>query len=233
MEKVASYIQPSKILPAWSTGECVVPLAWMKAFRYFVEMHRKIKNVPGDIVECGTGEGTSLQMLMYLSGSENPVSPRMVWAFDSFEGWPRPTEFDASPRNPQKGEWAATEEMVLERITKSGIFKEYPNLQLNIKKGFFSKTLPYFPKRKIAFLHIDADLYPGYYDALTHLFPKVAKGGIVLFDEYKEFPNHLDYGNGTIEKWPGCTKAVDEYFSGIPYKIQYWRETKKYYVIKQ
>ncbi len=107
------------------------------------------------------------------------------------------------------------------------------DLEFNITGGFFDKTLPTSPVSEIAFLHIDCDLYPGYRDALKNLFPRVAVGGVVAFDEYKEFPDRPEYGNGTVEKWPGCTKAVDEFFAGRPEKIQFDSSVKKYFVVKQ
>jgi hypothetical protein len=196
-------------------------------------MFEMIRSISGDVVECGLGEGNTFAMLAYLIGSEGLEPPRTLWGYDSFEGWPKPSVYDASPRNPQKGEWRVSEEIIQRRLKESLITEKFPDLNIRIVKGFFRKTLPEFPDRTIAFLHIDADLYEGYYDALSYLFPKVTEGGIVLFDEYREFPNRLEYNYGKIEKWPGATKAIDDYFSSFPYQIQYYQETKKYYVIKE
>ncbi|MEK9182887.1 MAG: TylF/MycF/NovP-related O-methyltransferase [Patescibacteria group bacterium] len=222
---------PSKVPTQWATNS-PVPVGWMCQFRYFLKLYNMIKGVRGDFVECGLGEGNTFAMLAYFIGSEDNQLSRTLWGFDSFEGWPEPAASDASPRNPQKGEWKVNEGMIRQRFEESGIYKGFPDLDVRITKGFFNVTLPYFPARQIAFLHIDADLYPGYHDALINLFPNVSVGGIVAFDEYKEFPNKPEYGNGQIEKWPGCTKAVDEYFEGRPEKIQYDPETKKYFVMK-
>lgn len=218
--------------PTQWTTEHPVPVGWMKQFRYFLTLFNKITNVAGDVVECGIGEGNTFAMLAYLVGSEDTLSKRRLWGFDSFEGFPKPDLKDASPRAPQKGEWKIPEEVVLTRLEKSGILKTFPNLDFKITKGFLNETLPNFPDRPIAFLYIDVDLYSGYRDALTYLFPKVASGGMVLFDEYKDFPIEPLYGNGTIDKWPGCTQAVDEYFKNRPEKIQYYPDMKKYYVVK-
>lgn len=215
----------------WSTGH-PVSVGWMKQFRYFLTMFGRISSVPGDVVECGLGEGNTFSMLAYLIGSENMETKRNLWGFDSFEGFPEPDSFVASPRNPKMGEWRFTEESVRSRLQESGILTAFPELMTIITKGFFGTTLPEFPDRPIAFLHIDADLYEGYRDALHHLFPRVVRGGVVLFDEYREFPNRPEYDYGRVEKWPGCTKAVDEYFKGRPERIQYYLDTKKYYVIK-
>ena len=122
--------------------------------------------------------------------------------------------------------------MIVERLDTSGIYREFPNLNIEIRKGFLDKTLPGFPDRPIAFLHIDVDLYAGYRDALTYLFPKVRPGGIIAFDEYREFPKTPEYGNGMIEKWPGCTKSVDDYFADSGQEARYYPETKKYYIVK-
>jgi O-methyltransferase len=212
----------------WATLSPVT-VGWMRQFRYFSRLYDKIRNVPGDVVECGLGEGGSFAMLAYLVGSENSPPSRMLWGYDSFAGWPEPSSYDESPCQPKKGQWAVPEQHMRKWLDGSMINKEFPELQLYIIPGFFEETLPAFPDRPIAFLHIDADLYSSYHDALTYLFPKVTHGGIVLFDEYKEFPP--DY-NG-VEKWPGATKAIDDYFASLSYRLQHYEETKKYYVIKQ
>ena len=206
-----------------------VTTGWMKQFRYFVKMYERIKDVSGDVVECGLGKGGTFSMLAYLVGSEELPQKRLLWGFDSFEGWPEPTEWDRSPRNPQKGEWKVSEEEVRKLLEDSEIFKVFPGLRMEIIPGFFAESLPRFPQeRTIAFLHLDCDLYPSYRDALAHLFPRVAEGGIVLFDEYREFSKTY----GGAEKWPGATRAIDDFFSSLLYIIEYCAETKKYYVIK-
>lgn len=231
-------IGPSRIRTQWATP--VPPkVGWMRQFRYFIKMYESVKNVEGDVVECGLGEGNTFLMLAYLAGSEDGGyrHTRILWGFDSFQGWPEPSEYDQSPRNPQKGEWRVSPDMILERLDASSIPQEFPDLEIRIVPGFFAETLPNFPDRKIAFLHIDCDLYAGYRDVLARLFPKVARGGVVLFDEYKEFPPLPEYGGGRIEKWPGATKAIDKYFVDSPYAIQsypinHWPGSKKYFVVK-
>lgn len=223
---------PSKVPTTWSTI-CAVPVGWMKQFRYLSKMYERIQSIDGDVVECGVGQGSTLSMFAYFAGSELRQPKRIVWGFDSFEGWPEPSVYDESPRNPKQGEWRVSEEQVRERLNDSKIGDEYPNLEVRLIKGFFRDTLQQFPKeRQISLLHIDADLYEGYRDALTNLFPAVAKGGIILFDEYKEFPKLPEYDFGKIEKWPGCTKAVNEYLEEKVQNIQFFQETGKYFLVK-
>lgn len=204
---------------------------WMRQFRYMTRMFEMIHDIDGDIVECGVGEGGTFTMLAYLIGSEG--KGRKLWGFDSFEGFPEPSATDtSSPRVPKKGEWKIGEEVVRGRLEEALILKQFSNLAFELVPGFFDKTLPNFPDRSIAFLHADVDIEPSYRTVLENLYQKVAKGGVILFDEYKEFPSSAPY-NGKIEKWPGATKAIDEFFAGHPQTIRYWEETKKYYVIKE
>lgn len=205
---------------------------WAKQFKYFSTLFAKITDIEGDVVECGVGEGNSFTMLAELLGNEKREPKRRLWGFDSFEGFPEPVPEDASPRNPKKGEWSVPQEAVISKLKESGILENFPNLDFMLTKGFLGETLPNFPERKIAFLHIDVDLYTGYRDALHHLFPKVSPRGVVLFDEYKDLPTEPEYGGGAIDRWPGCTKAVDEYFKDRPEKLEYYPEMRKYYLIK-
>ena len=75
---------------------------------------------------------------------------------------------------------------------------------ITLVKGLFSETLPKYSGPHIALLHIDADLYDSYKDALRYLWPKVSIGGIAAFDEYQ-----------MCEEWPGARQAVDEFFGQL------------------
>ncbi len=51
--------------------------------------------------------------------------------------------------------------------------------------------------RKIALLRLDTDWYESTKHEMEHLFPRLARGGVLVID---------DYGH-----WQGARKAVDEY----------------------
>ncbi len=61
----------------------------MKAF-YFHEVFGEIKNVDGDVVECGVGYGNSIVILGSLVDLNK--KERRVIGFDSFEGFPDTNE---------------------------------------------------------------------------------------------------------------------------------------------
>ena len=55
---------------------------------YWYEYFRMIKNIPGDIVECGVGRGRSLTVISTLNTLLEPSEggERKIFAYDSF--WP-------------------------------------------------------------------------------------------------------------------------------------------------
>ncbi len=223
----------SQYLKRNSSQAIPVPAGWMAQFRYFISLFEKIKKIPGDVVECGVGVGSTFSMLAYLIGSEANPSPRKLWGFDSFEGFPEPSEQDISFRNPQKGEWKVDQKAVLDLLEASGIHKWYPDLNIQIVSGFFDKSLPNFPTdRQIAFLHADADLYASYHDILEYLWDRVSPSGVVCFDEYKDIQPTEAHPEGE-DKWPGATKAIDEFFAGKFQTIVRYPETNKHYLVKK
>jgi hypothetical protein len=57
---------------------------------------------------------------------------------------------------------------------------------------------------------------------LKCLFPKVASGGVVMFDEYLN--SDLD--------WPGARQAIDEFFGEQIRQIEHDVTVNRYYLIK-
>ena len=179
---------------------------------YWWEFLEAISEVPGDIVECGIGRGRSLIILSALNyfRAEKVGGERNIFAYDSFEGFPEPTEEDESSRNPMKGEWSNSPsgkyeyskeftELVLE---EGGI--PLKDLSINITKGFFSDSLKSHPRRPIALLHVDGDLYSSYKDTLESLYDLVSTGGIIVFDDF--LAEHEEE-----ESFPGSRQAVKEF----------------------
>ncbi|MHB8618291.1 MAG: TylF/MycF/NovP-related O-methyltransferase [Chloroflexota bacterium] len=197
-------------------------LAVASRLLYFQRMLELAADVPGDIVECGVGWGRSLLDLSILARLEE--RGRQLWGFDSFEGFPEPTQEDSSSRHVKRGEWRTDLRSVLEMLSASGLDSEFIHSRITLIKGFFKDSLPLYHGGPIALLHVDVDLYQSYTDVLTLLYPRVAPGGVVLFDE---FLNTLE-----LEKFPGARKAIQQYFQG---KQDIKRDTisGKYYTVKE
>lgn len=193
-------------------------MLWMRRFLYFDRMFNLISSVDGDIVECGVGKGQSFLFLAFLASKEK--KGRKLWGFDSSEGFPEPTPEDRFKYyNPKRGEWGGVRvKDIYDILEQAGIDKDFCETNIEIVKGFFDQTLKLYTGRPIALLHIDADLYSSYQTALKELFPRVIKGGVVLFDEYAESTP------------AGPSKAIDEYFKGTNYKILKDEISGKYYI---
>lgn len=170
-------------------------------YLYYKRLHDSIRNLDGDIVECGVGIGGTLSILTGITEEEG--KNRMVYGFDSFEGFPEPSEYDKSPRNPQKGEWHdATPDSIM-TLLKSVVNPSFIEKNVHLVKGFVANTLPDYTG-KIALLHIDVNLYESNKSCLENLYQKVVPGGVILFDEYRN--------RSAIIKFPGAIKAIEDFF---------------------
>lgn len=158
-----------------------------------------VDNIPGNIVECGVAAGGATALMAYVI-KKYSKEPRTLYAFDSFEGMPAPTEFDkaegvfADATGWGTGTCAAPESSVREicaKLEASDIVKTV--------KGYFQDTLPKMRSTigTIALLHMDGDWYESTKVILQNLYEDVVHNGLIQVD---------DYGH-----WEGCKKAVDEY----------------------
>ncbi len=190
----------------------------MREFVYLTKLYPEIKNVAGTIVECGLGWGKSFLMLSYLASVEG--NNRVVWGFDSFEGFPEPSKEDASVRNPKKGEWAVSKpEDIRLSLKVAGLSDAYVNENIRLIPGFFCDSMPKYDGSPIAILHVDADLYYSYKDVLNALAPRVSPGGLILFDEY-----------GQETDWPGATQAVEEFIAATKSTIEHDTPSNRYFI---
>jgi hypothetical protein len=186
---------------------------------YFKDMVDTVQNVDGDIVECGVsiGHGT----LLFTLFSDYIGKPRSYYGFDSFEGFPDPIEKDETTPIQGKGFWASPPDTVLKVLRDGRLSEQTIRERIHLVKGWFDKTLPTYDG-KIALLHLDCDLYDSYKLSLETLYKKVQPGGAIMFDEYGD------------DRWPGATKAIDEFFRDKPEAPQPHPKCNwKFHVIKQ
>ena len=196
---------------------------WLVHFLYMNRLYERIKDVDGNVVECGVGRGNTFYKLYLLASQEG--KNREVWCFDSFKGFPDPSKEDISPRDPKKGEWnVAKPEDIYEFLDQGGIPKGFIDDNVKLITGYFEDSLGHYSGEKIAYLHLDIDLYQSYKTTLEHFWPLLSPGGVVLFDEYKQ--------PGVEEVFPGAAKAIDEFFGDRKSSIQYDGVAQRYYIIK-
>jgi hypothetical protein len=164
--------------------------------------------VGGDIVECGVWRGGSMFAAAKTLAAHQRFD-RKLWLYDTFEGMTQPGNQDVdfmgqtaeellrrdAPEDPH-GVWClGPQEQVRKHLGQSG----YPEHQIQYVVGQVELTLPSARPDRIAILRLDTDWYESTRCELTWLFPLLAKGGVLIVD---------DYGH-----WQGCQRAVDEYFA--------------------
>lgn len=192
------------------------------------EMAKKYANSPGVYVECGVAAGAQIIAMAY--GAPN----KTIWAFDSFEGIPLPSNKDdqyPGIRFISKEEQQLLPDPGKQLLVSSGAtfvdFRDFENHLINggvdiskiiLDKGWFEETVKYFPRyEKISILRLDGDLYNSTYVCLKYLYPNVIKGGCVIIDDIQ---------------LPGCRAACDDYFKSIEFEPQYHYVDNVAYFIK-
>ncbi len=188
-------------------------------FLYFYEHMRTIQGITGDIVECGVGWGRSMLAISIAMQALN--EKRMIYGFDSFEGFPEPTIEDL-PGKAKRGHYKTRQDSVFKHFLNSGLSADFIAMNIRLVPGFFVDSLRQYHGEKVAMLHLDVDIYSSYKETLEFFYPKVVAGGIIAFDEYQ-----------SAEKYPGARKAIDEFFEGRPERIIKSNLLDRYYVVKE
>ncbi len=189
---------------------------------YFERMLERSRDVDGDIVECGVsiGHGTLYFMLL----SELMGKERQIYGFDSFQGFPAPTEADLKADGAyqvSQGTLASPLEMVSKVLLDGRVPERLIANNLHLVRGYFENSLPNYDGH-IALLHLDCDLFDSYTCCLNLLYDKVVPGGLIMFDEYED------------PHYPGAKTAVDAFFSNRPEIVEEYFEYgyRKYFVRK-
>jgi hypothetical protein len=171
------------------------------------------RGIPGALVECGVWRGGSVLVMIRLLQSLG-VTDRDLYLYDTFDGMTRPTEADTSPFTPPAlptwNEGAETGRKAWDHVFGSDVFNVddvrqmlqstgYPMDRVHLVAGPVEETLPEHAVSEIAVLRLDTDWYESTAHELKHLYPQLARGGVLIVD---------DYGH-----WDGARRAVDEYFS--------------------
>ena len=153
--------------------------------------------VPGLIVECGVWRGGMSAAIA------DTLPGRSHYLFDSFEGLPPAKPIDG----PAAAAWQAdtTGPYYFDNCRAEASFAEQAMQksaagEFHLVAGWFHDTLPSFAcPQPIAVLRLDADWYDSMKTCLDALMPHLARGGIVLIDDYAT--------------WDGCSRAVHDYLS--------------------
>ena len=171
--------------------------------------HVLARNIQGDWVECGVWRGGSAMMIA-LTLLESGRTQDNIFLFDTYEGMPEPSPED---RRYDGTDSRATWEEAQRDTHNNWCFASLDDVQENMRKTTYAPERLHFIKGKvqdtltssapgsIALLRLDTDWYASTKHELQVLYPRLAKGGILILDDYGE--------------WEGVRQAADEYFATL------------------
>ena len=169
-------------LPSWITQE--------KRANLYLILTRFLDKLPDrNVIEFGSFKGgTAIFMALVL---REVALDAKVYALDTFSGMPKT---DKSIDAHSAGDFADTSlDELNQRIAKLGLTNLIP------VKGLFQATFPTLPvEMKFGLAHIDADIYSAIKYAQDAIWPRMTKGGYVVYDD------------ADVSSCIGATQAVEE-----------------------
>jgi len=157
-------------------------------------LSRQAMAVSGAFVECGVYRGgTAVLMAKVLEQSGVAVN-KPLHLFDTFCGMPQTTRgVDLH----KAGDFADTNAAAVRARLP-------PRITCELHAGVIPQTFAALTDLQVAFAHIDLDIYRAVLDSCEFLYPRMTRGGFMVFD---------DYGFASC---PGARSAVDEFFANKP-----------------
>jgi O-methyltransferase len=160
--------------------------------------------ISGAFVECGVWRGGSV-MAIALTLLRLGKTDRELYLFDTFEGMTAPGEQDVKQGGRRASEILQTEGRdssfwaiaPLDDVRENVLGLGYPEERIHFVRGAVEETLPREAPAEVALLRLDTDWYSSTKRELTHLYPRLAQGGVLMIDDYAY--------------WRGQRQAVDEY----------------------
>ena len=185
------------------------------------ELFLKIKDLPGEIIECGVFKGTSLIRFATFRELYKKRIKKII-GFDTFGKFPSAGFSKDTKLRKKFVEQSGNQSISTNQLEK--ILKQKKiGKNVELVKGDITKTIPNYlqkhPRLKISLLNLDVDLYEPSKVILENFYPRLVKGGVIILDDYGVFP--------------GETKAVHEFFKKKT-KIQQFKFRKSpSYIIKK
>lgn len=187
----------------------------LKRFLAHTQLFQQTLGIPGDIAELGVYRGLGLMtwanlLEAFCIGDRT----KTVFGFDNWSGFTGfAPEDGAEKKNAGKTIGGFNPITFKEELQNAiDIYDDDRFVpwkpRIKLVDGDIALTVPAFlqenPGVRFSLVHFDCDLYAPTRAALDAIWPKLARGGILMFDEYG------------IHDWPGETAAVDEFLADKP-----------------
>lgn len=166
----------------------------------------RTRDIPGDAAECGVYRGATLvPMATHLK----QIAPlKHLFGFDSFEGFDESVLIDIAMNAPGEvrkrvGAWNETSYFqVAEKLLR------FRADNVTLVPGYFHDSLPKYADRRFSYVHVDVGIYQANKECLDFFYTRLNPGGILQANNYSDPP------------WPGCNKAIDEFLTDKPEKLE-------------
>lgn len=131
-------------------------------------------NITGDILEVGTFQGGS-GVLMAKRAKDVSENSEIILC-DTFEGVVKASDRDARYEG---GEYRQTSKKDVKKLASR------LNVEVNVLEGIFpDETGSQIENKTFKLCHIDVDVYKSAKGTLEWVWPRLAEGGVVIFDDY-------------------------------------------------
>lgn len=170
------------------------------------QMLPHVKSLEGYIAEVGVFRGGSAKIICEAM-KKHGIAKKLL-LFDTFAGMPKVNKQLDQHR---EGDFKNTSlPEVMERLKAYNACEFYP--------GFFPDSASKHVLERFAFAHIDVDIHSSVLNCCEWFYPRMARGGIMLFDDY-----------GT-KSCAGAKKAVDDFFADKKEAVIYSPATQAFVI---
>lgn len=166
------------------------------------ELEKALKKSVGNVVEFGCYAGTTSLFIRRLMDKLGSVGEFHV--YDSFEGLPEKSKYDASliGEGFKAGALKFSKKDYVINFKKAGLKVPF------IHKGWFSNLRPSDVPGNIIFAYLDGDYYDSIIDSLKLIWDKLLPEATIVIDDYNS--NAL----------PGVKRAIDAWASSHEFKLR-------------
>ena len=158
------------------------------------QLVKRASLLPGDFAECGVYSGGTAYLLVSVLAKYISYNKKLH-LFDTFTGMPE-TSFPSRDYH-SPGDFADTSiDIVKKRLN---LYDSFCIFHVGVMPDTFSEVKDI---KKFSFVHIDVDIFPSVQACCEFFYPRLSRGGVIVFDDYGFYP----YRNSV-------RAAVDCYFS--------------------
>lgn len=167
--------------------------------------------IDGDYLEFGVYQGATFShAYQWMSPHFNKMR---FLAFDSYEGLPKPQGIDivaGYSSHFYERQFACSEEEFTHNIVSKGVDLN----KVKIIKGWFDKTLSIerskeYGLKRISIAWVDCDYYESTVPVLSFITPFLVPGSVIVFDDWRCYRNHPDYGQQrACREWLDTNKKI-------------------------